>query len=259
MDSNGTLYVADDGNQRVLKYPSGSLNGILVAGINGSAGSSLSQLNGPISIVVDNNGYVKTHLLNCREPRVVFITKMKVEVLLRMKEKFNLVYSKVYYFFYRYIYVADAGNNRIVKWTTNYSAGGVCITGCTGTAGNAPNQLNGPRDLKFDRYGNLYVTDQGNHRILKYAIILPTSACPSSKYFENTRGVTYPGNWGCRRSAERCGIEGNIFLYSTHLRQLYKISHHISPGCVRSATSPQEMRYLPHPVSRSKVFFLFLA
>jgi hypothetical protein len=81
--------------------------------------------------------------------------------------------------------VVDQGNNRIVKWTTTYSAGGVCIIGCTGTSGTALNQLNGPRDLKFDRYGNIYIDDQGNHRILKYMMVqLPNSTCPTSEYIE---------------------------------------------------------------------------
>ncbi len=79
--------------------------------------------------------------------------------------------------------MADQGNQRIVKWTTNYAAGGVCIIGCTGTSGTDLYQLNGPRDLKFDRYGNIYVTDQGNHRILKFMIQIPNSTCPISKYY----------------------------------------------------------------------------
>ena len=81
-------------------------------------------------------------------------------------------------FYSRYTYVAEGGNARVTKWTTNYAAGGTCIIGCTGIAGNAVNQLNGPRDLKFDRYGNIYVTDQSNHRIQKFMIQLPSSPCP---------------------------------------------------------------------------------
>ncbi|CAF4998166.1 unnamed protein product, partial [Rotaria sp. Silwood1] len=71
------------------------------------------------------------------------------------------------------------------KWTTNYAAGGVCIMGCTGTTGTAANQMRGPRDLKFDRHGNIYVTDQSNQRIQKYMIQLPTSPCPSTKISVN--------------------------------------------------------------------------
>jgi hypothetical protein len=72
-----------------------------------------------------------------------------------------------------------------MKWTTNYAAGGVCVIGCNGTSGAAATQLNGPRDLKFDRYGNIYVTDQGNNRIQKFAIQVPTSGCNSSKYISH--------------------------------------------------------------------------
>lgn len=56
------------------------------------------------------------------------------------------------------------------------------MVGCTGTRGSAANQMRSPRDLKFDRYGNLYVTDQGNHRIQKFMIDVSSSlGCPNSK------------------------------------------------------------------------------
>lgn len=60
-----------------------------------------------------------------------------------------------------------------MKWTTNYTAGGICVVGCTGSVGNAAEQLRSVRDVKFDRYGNLYVTDQANHRIQKFMINNP--------------------------------------------------------------------------------------
>ncbi len=76
--------------------------------------------------------------------------------------------------------MADYGNSRIMQWTTNYTAGGVCIVGC-GATGTGANQLFGPRDLKFDSSGNLYVSDQGNNRVQKFMIQLPTSNCSFSK------------------------------------------------------------------------------
>ncbi|CAF3415280.1 unnamed protein product, partial [Rotaria sp. Silwood2] len=125
IDENETLCVADNGNDRIQMWLSGASSGITVAGVNQSAGSDLGHLNGPLAVIVDNNGYM---------------------------------------------YIADSGNDRIVKWTTNYSAGGICVVGCTGTGGTAANQLQAPRDLKFDASGNLYVSDQGNHRVQKFAI-----------------------------------------------------------------------------------------
>jgi sugar lactone lactonase YvrE len=82
-------------------------------------------------------------------------------------------------FFCRYIYIADTGNNRVVRWTTNYAAGGTCIVGCTGGSGSAANKLNNPRDVKFDASGNLYVSDQGNNRVQKFMLQLPPNCSAS--------------------------------------------------------------------------------
>ena len=81
----------------------------------------------------------------------------------------------------RYMYIVDNGNNRIVRWTDDYAAGGTCIVGCTGTTGTGATRLKGPRDLKFDASGNLYVSDNGNNRIQKY-LIQSTPNCSLNKY-----------------------------------------------------------------------------
>jgi len=135
IDNDQTLYVADKENHRVQMWPSGTTSGITVAGISGSAGSSLMRLNGPSAVVVDNNGF---------------------------------------------IYIADSRNHRIVKWTMNYTAGGVCVVGCSGSSGKGSTYFTNPRDLKFDPSGNLYVADQGNHRIQKFMVQTSTSSCLSS-------------------------------------------------------------------------------
>ncbi|CAF3919570.1 unnamed protein product, partial [Rotaria sordida] len=52
------------------------------------------------------------------------------------------------------VYVADSGNNRIVRWHQGATQGDI-ITGGNGQ-GNQSNQLHDPRGLSFDREGNLY-------------------------------------------------------------------------------------------------------
>lgn len=59
---------------------------------------------------------------------------------------------------YRYIYVVDSGNDRIVRWTTNYAAGGTCIVGCSEVEIGA-NQLKQITRCQVDSDGNLYVND----------------------------------------------------------------------------------------------------
>jgi sugar lactone lactonase YvrE len=62
IDANQSLFIADSGNQRVQKWLYGATNGTTVAGITGSSGSSLAQLNNPRGVIVDNNGYVANFL-----------------------------------------------------------------------------------------------------------------------------------------------------------------------------------------------------
>ena len=64
-----------------------------------------------------------------------------------------------------------------MKWTGNYSAGGTCVVGCSNTTGAASYQLLGPRDLKFDQYGNLYVSDQANNRVQKFMLNRSSPVC----------------------------------------------------------------------------------
>jgi DNA-binding beta-propeller fold protein YncE len=64
--------------------------------------------------------------------------------------------------------VAEVGNARIMRWVKGATQGSV-IVGGNGVGGQS-NQLNGPIGLSFDRHGNLYVVDNGNHRVQKFNI-----------------------------------------------------------------------------------------
>jgi DNA-binding beta-propeller fold protein YncE len=66
------------------------------------------------------------------------------------------------------VYVADQGNARIMRWVKGATQGSVIVGGNGG--GGQSNQLNVPVGLSFDRHGNLYVVDYGNHRVQKFNI-----------------------------------------------------------------------------------------
>ena len=72
VDASGNLYVADSGNNRVLKFAAGSTsstNGTVVAGGNG-AGSNANQLSNPQGVAVDSTGQVYVaDTDNCRVVR----------------------------------------------------------------------------------------------------------------------------------------------------------------------------------------------
>ena len=62
------------------------------------------------------------------------------------------------------VYVADGGNARIMGWMKGAMTQGNIIVGGNG-GGKRSNQLDRPIGLSFDRHGNLYVVDYGNHRV----------------------------------------------------------------------------------------------
>ncbi|CAF4167583.1 unnamed protein product, partial [Rotaria sordida] len=59
IDANSTLYICDYENNRIQKWLLGASNGTTVTGNSGgSLGSGLTELNKPMSIVFDKNGYM---------------------------------------------------------------------------------------------------------------------------------------------------------------------------------------------------------
>ncbi len=66
------------------------------------------------------------------------------------------------------IYVADFGNDRIMRWCKGAKEGTIVVGG--NGRGKQSNQLYGPFGLSFDRQENLYVADFENVRIEKFEI-----------------------------------------------------------------------------------------
>ncbi|CAF4760564.1 unnamed protein product [Rotaria sp. Silwood1] len=185
IDVNNNIYVTDSDYSRVVKfYPNNGI-GVILAG-NSGAGSAADQLQGSYGNFIDGNDtlYVAdsgNHRVQMwpagatNGTTIAGITNTPGSGLLRLKSPMQVIVDNNGYYF-----IADSGNNRIVKWISNYAAGGTCIVGCTGSVGNASNQLNTPRDLKFDASGNLYVSDRDNNRVQKFMLEISAN-CSISK------------------------------------------------------------------------------
>jgi hypothetical protein len=68
--------------------------------------------------------------------------------------------------------IVDRYNHRIVASGPN---GFRCVVGCSTVSGSSSSQLSYPSDLKFDSYGNIFVTDTSNSRIQKFILISNTT------------------------------------------------------------------------------------
>ncbi len=68
------------------------------------------------------------------------------------------------------VYIADSGNNRIQKFTSEGTFLAKWGTnGGDGTSGTGNGEFNYPHSIAIDVSGNIYVTDQFNHRVQKLA------------------------------------------------------------------------------------------
>jgi uncharacterized protein (TIGR03437 family) len=142
LDPSGNLYVADSGNNRVLRYPrpvnqSGRITPNAVLGqsnftTGAAAGVSASSFLSPADVAIGPNGE---------------------------------------------LFVADAGNNRVLEFLANFTSGAPAIqvygqpnffSGATSSSISAQT-LTAPSGIFVDPSSNLYVADSGNNRILIFA------------------------------------------------------------------------------------------
>ena len=175
---DNALYVADYSNNRVMKFPEGSLNGSIVAG-TGIAGSIASRLNGPTGIHVD--GLSNVYVADSQNYRVMFwANNATIGVKVAgtgsagsTLSSFGIV-SGLFVDSQGNIYVCDIQNHRVMKFTPNVT-NAVIVAG-TGSAGNSSFQLNTPYGIYLDEVNSyLYVSDYNNHRIQRYHVGISTN------------------------------------------------------------------------------------
>ncbi|CAF1244903.1 unnamed protein product [Adineta steineri] len=191
IDIHDTLYCSMSSRQQVVKR---SLNDSLmtsnrVAAGTGIQGSASNELNRPVGIFLDVN--LDLYVTDCLNDRIQLFqpeesngitvagsTSLNPTITLRCPTGIALDAE-------RYLFIVDQGNDRIVG---SDSDGFRCLVGCDGM-GSHSNQLSYPFSLSFDRSGNMFVTDQLNHRIQKFAYLdqlcVNTSSVALSTYQSN--------------------------------------------------------------------------
>jgi streptogramin lyase len=111
----------------------------------------------------------------------------------------------------KWMYVADSGNNRVVKLGT-----GGRYLGSWGGLGTSPGQFEHPQGIAVDGHGNVYVADTGNNRIEKF------SQSGGLLTTWGTKG-SGPGQFDAP-SGVAVGGSGNVFVADRNNKRIEKFS-----------------------------------
>ena len=196
LDRDGSMYVADNNNNRVQRFPPGSTsasNGFTVAGGFGQ-GMAANQLNHPSSVFVDSHGNLYVADEGNHRIQEFPANSGGTNGITVAGGNFpggdpNELYfpMSIWVDGNGYLYIADTYNSRIQRFPpgSTQATNGVTVAG-TNTPGSAANQLDHPTSVCVDQYGNVYVSDAGNNRIQKFP--------PNSTSATNGVTISSPGS-----------------------------------------------------------------
>lgn len=161
----GDLFVADSGNERIERLEDDG-DFIYQFGQFGT-GSSEATFNQPVSVAVDYN--YRTYVSDRNNHRIV-VLDIRGNPLRPRSEfgGFGKGYAQLYYPSgiavspFGEIFIADSGNDRIVKFRED----GIFLKS-VGGFGVGMGFFDNPQDVAVDKDRNLYVVDTGNNRIQK--------------------------------------------------------------------------------------------
>jgi len=189
VDEAGDLYVADNNQQWVKKYPPGSSTGTVVAGGHGT-GAGADQLDNPQAIFVDhqNNLYVYD-AANNRIQEWAPGASAGVTVAGACEGSYSGLGAGLYVDCGGNIFVGDAAGFGVLKFppvANDANVGtGTLVAGGHGL-GNGSDQFYTPGDICLDQQGNIFVDDTYNWRVQEWA---PGAAAGTTVAGGNGRGL----------------------------------------------------------------------
>jgi sugar lactone lactonase YvrE len=237
IDKAGNLYVADMYNHRIRKIsPKGEVSTFAGSGEEGYAdGTGIeAQFNTPQGIAIDKAGNL--YVADWGNHRIRKISpKGEVSAFAGSGEggyangtgteaQFNgpadLAIDKA-----GNLYVADTNNHRIRKISPKGEVNTFAGSGEEGYANGTGTeaQFNGPVGLVFDKAGNLYVADMGNHRIRKISPKgeVSTFAGSGEEGYANGAGTEAQFNGPVGLVFDKAG---NLYVADTNNHRIRKIS-----------------------------------
>ncbi|CAF1638221.1 unnamed protein product, partial [Rotaria magnacalcarata] len=162
VDKDGTVYIADYFNNRVVAWPSGATSGQVVAGGNG-AGNGLNQLYFPTDMVADRrtDSLLICDRINRRVVRWPHRNGTHGEIVLSNIDCWGLTID-----YYGFLYVSDFRKEEVQRYKVGDPKGTV-VAGGNGQ-GDRLDQLHWPSFLFVTQDQSVYVGDSSNNRVVKW-------------------------------------------------------------------------------------------
>ncbi|HXB71804.1 MAG TPA: BACON domain-containing carbohydrate-binding protein [Candidatus Acidoferrales bacterium] len=240
VDVAGNLYFADTFlNHRVRKVSNGVITTVAGSGLVGDNGPATSgQLNQPQGVAVDSAGNL--YIGDSQNSRIRKVSGGVIDTLAgngtfgfsgdngpATSAQLNTPYG-VAVDSSGNLYTADFGNNRIRK-VANGVISTVAGNGTPGFSGdNGPAttaQLNQPADIAVDAAGNLYIAEQGNHRVRKVSGgVITTVAGSGTPGFSGDDG---PATGAQLNQPEGLTVDfaGNLYIADENNHRIRKVSN----------------------------------
>ncbi|CAF1619818.1 unnamed protein product [Adineta ricciae] len=161
-EEDQTVYIADYGNDRIVKWKYGAHHGQIVAGGNGK-GNRKDQLNLPTDVVLDkkNDSFIICDYGNRRVVRWPRRSSKSQQTII-----YNIACSHLAIDNTGDIYVSDCEKNEVRRWTKGDNTG-IVVAGGNGR-GDSSNQLNSPGYIFVDEDNSVFVSDSNNNRVMKW-------------------------------------------------------------------------------------------
>ena len=162
IDDQGTLFIADYGNDRIVAWKKNAKSGEVVVDGNGG-GNQTDQLNRPAAVLIDRttNSLIISEVGSRRVTRWPIRNGLEGELLVSDVWCNGLAMDHE-----RSLYVSDQERHEVRRYRRGDTEGIVVAGGYQ--PGSAYNQLNIPRGIFVDHDHSVYIADAHNHRVMKW-------------------------------------------------------------------------------------------
>ncbi|HWQ31994.1 MAG TPA: BACON domain-containing carbohydrate-binding protein [Blastocatellia bacterium] len=189
LDAAGNLYIADTNNHRIRKVtPAGTISTVAGTGISDFGGdggpATQARLDTPVGLATDAQGNLYIADAGNHRIRKLTLSSGVITTIAgsgygfggdggaAVAAQFNFP-TGVAIDGAGNLYISDTGNHRVRRVNAAGIVSTVAGTGSAGSGGDGgpatAAQLNAPGGIGLDSAGNLFIADQGNHRVRKLA------------------------------------------------------------------------------------------